>query len=334
MKNFQLTKYGEQPSFTLSDTEIPTAGPGKVVVRVHAAGWNPLDGMIARGEMRQLFSYKLPQTLGQEFAGVITEVGEGVSEFEVGQKVFGRPNMKEIGTFAEYVEVSVEDIAQMPATLSFVEAAALPLVMLTAYQAFTEKANIGKGSKVFIQGGAGGLGSVAIQVAKYLGATVATTVSTKDVEFARNLGADIVVDYRTQRYEDMVKDFDFVLDTLGGNESIRAMSVLAPGGKVVSVAGNPSQEMARDIAKPYLTPAMWWLSRKERAAAKRQGVSYEFLFMHESGEQLKQLTPAIENGTIRPQVGEVLSLEQTEQVFRLGSRKRGKAVIEIAGEAK
>ncbi|NDR53515.1 MULTISPECIES: NADP-dependent oxidoreductase [unclassified Actinomyces] len=331
MKAYALTSYRNGGTLEWIEVPEPVAGPGQVVVDIRAAGLNPLDRMIAAGQFRQLISYRLPQVLGQELAGVVTEVGPGVENFTVGDHVFGRPGINRIGTFTQSIAVDADDLAPMPAELGFAEAASLPLVLLTAAQAFMEKARVKPGDKVFIQGGTGGLGSIAIQLAKHLGATVATTVSTKNVDLARELGADVVVDYRTQRYEDHVKDYDVVLDTLGKEETLRSMKVLRPGGTMVSVVGAPDSEFAAQLGKPILKPVMWMMSRGVRRAAKRQGVAYKFLFMRADGSRLAQLTPAIEDGSIKPLVGHTFELGELEQAMELsasGKAAPGKIVVE------
>lgn len=315
MKVFALTRYGKSEGLQFVHIPEPTPGEGEVLVHVKAAGYNPLDGMLARGELRAVLPYRLPQTLGNEFSGVVKALGPGVESFAVGDEVFGRPDMEHIGSFAPLIALKAADLAHKPSNLSHVEAASMPLTLLTAIQAFTEVANVGPGNKVFIQGGTGGLGSLAVQVAKQLGATVATTVSGRNRELAQELGADVVVDYREERYEQVLKDYDLVLDTRGGAESIRSMQVLRPGGTLISLVGPPTASFARQFGKALLAPVMNLLSWKTRRAAKWAGVEYRFLFMHESGEQLLQWLPLIEDGTIRPIVGTVLPFDRVGEAF-------------------
>lgn len=332
MKAFTLTSYADGGATQWADVPAPVAGPGQVVVGVRAAGLNPLDAMIARGDFKQLLPYKLPLILGQEVAGDVLAVGSGVTDYAVGDKVFTRLPIDAIGGFAEQVAVDAAQVAPMPANLTYAEAAGLPLVLLTAIQAFTEKAPIKPGDKVFIQGGTGGLGSIAIQVAKHLGATVATTVSTKNVELAKTLGADVVIDYRTQNYEEHISGYDIVLDTLGKGETTRSMKVLAPGGTLVTVVGAPDTDFAAQLGKKALTPVMWFLSRKERAAAKKLGVTYKFLFMRAEADQLKNYTPAIESGAIKPLVAQTLPFDRLEEALNLlaaGKGGPGKIVVEM-----
>lgn len=332
MKAFTLTSYKDGGTTAWADLPAPVAGPGQVLIQVRAAGLNPLDDMIARGDFKQLLPYKLPLVLGQEVAGDVLAVGSGVTAFSVGDKVFTRLPIDAIGGFAEQVAVDATQVAPLPAGLSYTEAAGLPLVLLTAIQAFTEKAPIKPGDKVFIQGGTGGLGSIAVQVAKHLGATVATTVSTKNVELAKSLGADVVIDYRTQNYEELISGYDIVLDTLGKGETTRSMKVLAPGGTLVTVVGNPDTDFAVQLGKKALKPVMWFLSRKERAAAKKLGIDYKFLFMRAEASQLVDYTPALESGAIKPLVAQVLPFDRLEEALKLlasGKGGPGKIVVEM-----
>lgn len=330
MRALVLTRYGAP--FEWADVPMPQAGEGEVLIRVHAAGLNPLDDMIRRGDMKSLHSYHLPHVMGNDLAGVVVDVGSGVSGVAEGEEVYARPSFDRLGAFAEYVSLPASDVAPKPKNLTMVEAASLPLVTLTAMQAFTEKTSVGPDSKVFIQGGAGGLGSAAIQVAKMLGAAVATTVGTADVQLAHELGANIVVDYRTQQYEDFIQDFDVVLDTLGGVEIKRSMRTLRPGGTLVSVIGKPDADLARQIGKPYLAPVMRFLGRKERAAAKAANVTYKFLFMRADGNQLARITEAVEAGLIRPLVAHAFPfVNLAEELAELGKKKAGagKTVVEV-----
>ncbi len=329
MKALVLVQYG-QP---LEWQEIPKPHPqtGEVLVKVHAVSINPLDNMIQRGAMKSLYSYKLPQIVGNDLAGTIEEVGAGVADFQVGDSVFARPAMDQLGAFAEYAIVRATDLAHAPVKIPLAEAAALPLVSLTAVQAFTEKTAVGPGTKVFIQGGAGGLGSIALQVAKMLGATVAVTVGTSDIALAHELGADIVVDYKTQKYEDYVKDFDVVLDTLGGKEINRSMQVLRKGGTIVSVIGSPDVELAAQLGKPFLKPIFYLLSRKERAAARQAGVTYKFLFMRANGEQLTRIAESVDAGFIKPVIGQVIPFNEIPEALNPSTPKTnpGKIVAEV-----
>lgn len=333
MRAYGISGYQRDASLNWLEVPQPAAGPGEVLVRIRSTALNPLDLKIARGELKQLFGYSLPQPLGQEFAGDIIAVGEGVTGFKPGDAVFARPGMQAIGAFAEQIAVPAADVAPLPAGLSYAEAASLPLVLLTAIQAFTEQVQLKPGDRVFIQGGSGGLGSVAIQVAKHFGAHVATTVSTRNVELVKQLGADQVIDYRAERYDEQLRDYDVVLDTLGGAETQRAMRVLRPGGTLVSVSGAPDGSVAQVAKKPLLRPLLQLLSLRERRAAKRLGVNYRFLFMTENGRQLCDFSEALSSGAIKPVIGHTFSFEQLPEAFALlasGKSNPGKIVIEVA----
>lgn len=338
MKTYQVPHYGDISQMQWNEYPIPEPGAHEVVVKVAASGVNPVDIMIAHGDFKLLFPQKTPFTLGNEFAGTVSAVGTAVTRFAVGDEVFARPHEKYMGTFAQYTLAHEDDVALKPTNLSMVEAASIPLVMLTAIQAFTEKTTVGPQSKVFIQGGTGGLGSIAIQVAKHLGAFVATTVSTPNVELAKDLGADVVVDYRTENYEEILRDYDMVLDTLGGDETTRAMKILTPGGTLVSVVGPPDTSLADAANKPWLKPLMFAMSRKARATAKKLNVQYKFLLMHADGAKLDEYRPALESGEIYPVVGSVFAFENVDQALELAEAgkikgqpkpKPGKIVVEM-----
>lgn len=334
MRAYVLESYRNGGQQRWAEVAEPHVSDGQVLVDIRSAGVNPLDRMIADGTFRHLIRYRLPQVMGQEFAGIVTAVGAGVSGYQVGDRVFGRPDVRRPGTFADRIAVDVADIAPMPDGLTFAEAAGLPLVLLTAAQAFTETVRVTPGDKVFIQGGTGGLGSMAVQVAAYLGATVATTVSSPSKDLARQLGAEVVIDYHTERYEDVLRDYDVVLDTLGGGETVRAMSVLRPGGTLISVVGPPDPGFARDLGRPLLAPVMRLLSARVRRAAGKRGLVYRFLFMRANGRQLADYTPAVESGRIRPVIGHTVGIGDLTDALGLsasGHSRPGKIVV-VAGE--
>jgi len=301
-----------------------------VLVQVHAAGLNVLDEKIRAGEFRQILRYELPQILGNDLAGTVIGAGAQVTGFKVGDEVYARPDKDRIGTFAERIAVAEADLAPKPVTISFEEAAGLPLVALTAWQALVERGHLRAGQRVLIHAGSGGVGTIAIQLAKHLGATVATTVSAGNVDFVRGLGADVVIDYRTEDFEQLLDGYDLVLDSLGGKNLEKSLRVLRPGGKVIGIAGPPDPAFARDLgANAVLRLAMTVLSSRIRRQARRLGVTYEFLFMRASGRQLREITALVDSGVLRPVVGQVFDFEQTVQAMEsLGQGGiRGKAVI-------
>lgn len=331
MKAFMVEKYGDQAGMRAAETPDPQVGADDVLVKIHAAGVNPLDLRIRNGDFKAFMPYRLPLVLGNDLAGTVVRVGPSVTRFAVGDEVYARPDKDRIGTFAELIAVRQDDLAPKPATLTMAEAASLPLVALTAWQALVERARMQPGQKVLVHAGAGGLGSIAVQLAKALGAHVATTVSTAKVDLARGLGADVVIDYRTQDFEKVLDGYDVVLDSLGGDNLAKSLRVLKPGGMVISVAGPPDPDFARELgANPILRLAMAALSFRTRRNARRHGAKYSFLFMKASGDQLRELTPLIDTGRIRPVVDRVFPFEETLQAMEYvekGRAKAGKVVV-------
>jgi len=328
MKAFVVDKY--KAPLQLAEVAEPVVGDHDVLVEVRAAGLNQLDEKIRAGEFKQILPYKLPLILGNDVAGIVLRVGAKVRGFKPGDEVYGRPDQNRIGTFAERIAVAEADLALKPASISIEEAGSLPLVALTAWQALVEKGNVRAGQKVLIHAGAGGVGSIAIQLAKHLGATVATTASGSNADFVRELGADIAIDYRTQDFGQLLSGYDLVLDSLGGTNLEKSLHVLRPGGKAIGIAGPPDPAFAREIgANPVLRLAVTGLSSGIRRQARKLGVSYEFLFMRASGDQLRQITALIDSGALRPVVGKVVSFDQTPEALRALERGgiRGKAVI-------
>jgi alcohol dehydrogenase len=328
MRAFVVSQY--KGPLQEADVPEPVAGEHDVLVQVEAAGLNMLDEKIRAGDFKQLLRYKLPQILGNDVAGTVIGVGAKVQGFRLGDEVYARPGKDRIGTFAERIAVAEADLALRPATVSFEEAASLPLVALTAWQALVERGNLQPGQRVLVHAGAGGVGTIAIQLAKHLGATVATTVSAGNADFVRKLGADIVVDYRNQDFEQLLDGYDLVLDSLGGKNLEKSLRVLRPGGKAIGIAGPPDAAFAREIgAKSVLRLVMTVLSSRVHRQARRLGVTYEFLFMHASGAQLRQITALVDDDALRPVVGRVFDFDQTVQAVQSLEKGgiRGKAVI-------
>src|SRR3954447_19862901 len=247
----------------------PTGGDEDVLVDIDAAGLNLLDAKVRDGEFKLFLPYKAPFVLGHDVAGVVSRVGSGVERFAVGDEVYARPRDGRIGTFAERIAVHEDDLALKPASLSMAEAASVPLVALTAWQALIERANLQPGQKVLIHAGSGGVGTYAIQLAKHLGATVATTTGTSNVEWVRGLDADVVIDYKTQDFEHIVQDYDVVLDSQGGDTLAKSLRVLKPGGIAIGIAGPPDPAFARQLGRSFpLLPVMALLSMRTRRAAR------------------------------------------------------------------
>ena len=299
MKAFVVTRYGPD-GLEAADVPAPTVGPRDVLVDVRAASINPLDKMVRNGEFKQLLKYKPPFTLGHDVSGVITQVGSEVRDFKIGDEIYARPRDLRIGTFAEQIAIDSDDVSPKPTSLSFEEAAAVPLVALAAWQALVGLASVKPGQKVLVHAGAGGLGSTVIQVAKHLGAHVATTAHSKDVEKVRALGADEVVDYTSTDFAEVLTGYDVVLDSLGTASLEKSLTVLKPGGLAISVVGPPDPHMADQLGKPLLKPVMALLSRKIRSRAKKLGVRYSFLFMEANGTQLTTLAALYDDGILKP----------------------------------
>ncbi len=330
MKAFAISRY----KGPLKAVEIPepVVGEHDVLIQVRAAGLNQLDEKIRAGEFKQILPYQLPLTLGHDVAGVVQQVGAKVQAFKPGDEVFGRPRKDSIGAFAQRIAVPEADLALKPASISFEEAGSVPLVALTAWQALVERGSVQPGQKVLIHAGAGGVGSFAIQLAKHLGASVATTASASNADFVRELGADTVIDYRSENFEQLLSGYDLVLDSLGGENLKKSLRILKPGGKAIGISGPPDPAFAREAGlNPVLRLAITGLSAGIRRQAKGLGVSYEFLFMKASGEQLSQLASLIDAGAVRPVVGRVFPFDQTVQALEGLAQGgiRGKAVISL-----
>jgi NADPH:quinone reductase-like Zn-dependent oxidoreductase len=308
----------------------PKVGERDVLVDVHVAGVNMLDAKIRDGEFKLILPYKAPFILGHDLAGVVARVGSAATRFSVGDQVYGRPRDGRVGTFAERIAVDEDDLAIKPASLSMADAASVPLVALTAWQALVERANLQPGQKVLIHGGSGGVGTYAIQLAKHLGATVATTTGTSNLEWVRDLGADVVLDYRTQDFETVVDDYDVVLDSRGGDTLAKSLRVLKPGGTAIGLAGPPDPDFARQQGlRLPLRLAMTGLSLKTRRAARHHGVRYSFLFMRASGAQLDEIAKLIDAKVLRPIVDRTYPFDDAPQALAHveGGRTKGKVVI-------
>jgi NADPH:quinone reductase-like Zn-dependent oxidoreductase len=335
MKAFLIRKY----KGPLEQAEVPTPEicPDDVLVEIAASSLNQLDEMLRVGTFKATLPYPMPLILGNDFAGRVIAVGAQVSNFKIGDQVYGKPNQSRIGTFAEFIAVNQADIALQPTSISDAEAASLPLVGLTAWQAMVEKGGVKPGSKVLIHGGAGGVGSIAIQLAKYLGATVATTVGTANIDFVKALGADTVIDYKQQDFAQELSGFDLVLDTQGGETLIKSLGILRPGGKAIGIAGPPDAAFARAAnLNPLLRFVIGLLSSKVVKKAKALGVGYEFLWVHSSGAQLEKLSALVDSNKIKPILGREFTFNQTpEALAALASGKmgRGKGVVMIGSEA-
>lgn len=332
MRAFVLERYGKKRALRSIDIPTPELRDDEVLVEVHAAGVNLLDSKIRNGEFKLILPYRLPLVLGHDVAGIVVKVGPRVRLFKPGDEVYARPDDFRIGTFAEYVPVREASLALKPKGLSMEEAASIPLVGLTAWQALVEKAELKRGQKVFIQAGSGGVGTFAIQLAKHLGATVATTASAANVGLVKGLGADVVIDYKTQDFEDVLRDYDMVLNSQDGKTLEKSLRVLKGGGKLISISGPPDPEFGKEIAAPgFVKLVMRLLSSGVRRKAQGQGTGYSFLFMKANGSQLREITRLIEDGAIRPVIDRIFPFESTNEALAYveAGRAKGKVVIKV-----
>lgn len=332
MKAFILESYGAKRALRLADVLEPELREDEVLVQVHAAGVNQLDSKIRDGQFKLILPYRLPLILGHDVAGVVVKVGPRVRQFKPGDEVYARTDDFRIGTFAEFVPVKESSLAPKPQGLTMEEAASIPLVGLTAWQALVETAKLSKGQKVFIQAGSGGVGTFAIQLARHLGATVATTTSAANFELVKSLGADVAIDYRTQDFEDVLHDYDVVLNSQDGKTLGKSLRVLKGGAKLVSISGPPDPAFGRNIAAlAFVRLVMRLLSSGVRRRARGRGIDYSFLFMRANGGQLREITRLIEAGAIRPVVDKIFEFESTNEALAYADagHAKGKVVIKI-----
>ncbi|MDQ8144132.1 NADP-dependent oxidoreductase [Chryseobacterium sp. CFS15] len=332
MKAFSISRYKKESSLELVDLPEPIVKDHEVLVEIHAASVNLLDSKIKSGEFKLILPYKMPLVLGHDVAGIIVKTGAKVKNFKVGDEIYSRPSDFHIGTFAEFISIDEKDVALKPTNISMEEAASIPLVGLTAWQALIEQSNVQNGQKVFIQAGSGGVGNFAIQLAKYMGATVATTASEKSFDVLKNLGADVLIDYKTQDFEDALIDYDIVLNSQDNKTLEKSFEVIKPGGKIVSISGPPTPVFAEEHRLPwYVKLATRFLSSKIRKRAKKQNVNYSFLFMTANGKQLSEITHLIETGKIKPVIDKVFAFEKTNDALQYieSGRAKGKVVIKM-----
>lgn len=332
MKAFVIDRYSKKETGRIAEAPEPELRDDDVLIQIHAAGVNALDVKIRKGEFKLILPYRMPLVLGHDVAGKVVKVGTRVRNFKLGDEVFARPDDFRIGTFAEFIAVKEASLAHKPANLNMEEAASIPLVALTSWQVLVEIAKLKKGQKVFIQAGSGGVGSIAIQLAKHLGAFVATTTSTSNVEWVKSLGADVVIDYKRQDFSTELRDYDVVLNSLGSDELKKSLRILRPGGHLVSISGPPTPAFsaAQGLAWP-LRQVLRLLSYGIRKQARQRGVTYSFLFMRADGDQLGKIASLIEAGAIRALVDRVFPFEATADALAYveQGRAKGKVVIRV-----
>ena len=309
MKAAQISAYGGKDVLQINDVEKPGAGPEQVLVEVYAAAVNPFDVTVREGGAQQMSALNFPATLGGDVAGVVAEIGEGVTGFEVGQAVYGQAHaLSGLGSFAEFSPVKAAQLAGKPTSLDFTATAAVPLVSGSAYQALVEHLNLQPGQKILIQGGGGGIGSVAVQLAKHLGAHVTATAAADDLDYVRGLGADEVIDYQSQDFTQLVHDLDAVFDTVGGETNTKSYGILKPGGILVSMAAQPDE-----------------------ALAKQHDVQSIHQFTHTTTENLTKIAELIDSGVLKIRVDKVFPLDQAAEALEYAKtgHPHGKVVIQV-----
>ena len=331
MKAMIIDRYGKVP-MRMAEVPTPEINEYEVLAEIHAASINPIDFKIRDGKVKMLLKYEMPLILGNDFAGVITKVGSKVTRFKVGDEIYARPRKNKIGTFAEYIAIHEDDIALKPKNLSFEEAASIPLVGLTSYQALHDIMQLQKGQKILIHAGSGGVGTFAIQLAKIMGATVTTTASEAGVNLVTSLGADEIINYKTEKFEDILKNYDAVFDTIGGATLEKSFNIIKSGGNIVSVSGMPNARFGKEFGSGFFKTLLFSLaSKKLTALEKKHNAQYSFLFMKPSGDQLRTIANYIKAGQIKPVIDRVFPFEDAQKAMEYSEsgRAKGKIIVKM-----
>lgn len=332
MKALTFKRYGRSPDIGFAEVPRPTLKPDELLVEVHAAALNPIDNMIMTGLFKPVLKLQLPAVIGSDLAGVVVEVGSRVTRFKVGDAIFASLFDRGTGSLAELAAVPQDVAAPKPANLDFVQAASIPMVGLTSWQALKERAHLQAGQNVFIPAGSGGIGSFAIQLAKHFGAKVATTTSTANVQWLSDLGADEVLDYKQLAFETVLRGYDSVLGTLRGDTIEKSLEVLKPGGRIVSLVGPLDKAFARARGLNFFQAFVFGLmSRRIMGLAKKKGVSYSFLFVRPDGAQLEEIGGLLESERIRPVIDKVFAFERATEALQYlaQGRAKGKVVVQL-----
>lgn len=332
MKALTFKRYGKSPDIGFMDVLVPVLQPDEMLVEVHAVGLNPIDNMITTGMFKAVLKFELPVTMGSDLAGIVKEVGSRVTRFKPGDAVFASLFDLGRGSLAEFAVVPEHVAAFKPNNLDFVQAASIPMVGLTSWQALKERAKVQPGQKVFIPAGAGGIGTFAIQLAKHFGVKVGTTTSTANVQLVSDLGADEVVDYKKQEFEQVLRDYDMVLGTLRGDSIEKSVGILKSGGKIVSLIGPLDAAFATARRLNFVLKFVFGLmSRKIKRLAAQQDVDYSFLFVRPDGKQLGEIGELLESERIRPVIDKVFPFEQAKEAleYLAQGRAKGKVVVHL-----
>jgi NADPH:quinone reductase-like Zn-dependent oxidoreductase len=332
MKALILKRYGKANQLAFADIPRPTIKPDEILVQVHAVGLNPIDNKIPTGAFKPIIKFQLPAIMGSDVAGVVVEVGNRVTRFKPGDAIFASTFDLDTGTLAEFAVVPERVAALKPENLDFVQAASIPMVGLTSWQALKERARLKSGQKVFIPAGSGGIGTFAIQLAKYLGAKVGTTTSTANIDLVKRLGADEVIDYKKQAFEEFLQGYDVVLGTVMGDGVEKSLQILKPKSSVVSLVGPPDAAFARARGMNFLMKFVFGLlSSKIIRQAKKRDAEYSFLFVHPDGNQLAEIGKLLDAGRIVPVIDKVFPFDQTKEALAYleEGRAKGKVVVKI-----
>ncbi|MDC8783613.1 NADP-dependent oxidoreductase [Roseateles koreensis] len=332
MKALTFKRYGKSPEIGFTDVPLPALKPDEVLVQVYAVGLNPIDNMIPTGTFKPVLPFKLPATMGNDLAGVVTQVGGRVTRFKPGDEVFACLFDLGRGALAEFAVVPESAAALKPANLDFVQAASVPMVGLTSWQALKERAQLRPGQKVFIPAGSGGIGTFAIQLAKQLGAKVGTTTSTGNVPLVRRLGADEIVDYKKQEFENVLQGYDVVLGTVRGDAIEKSTAILKPGGQIVSIVGPLDAAFGHAKRLNFVLRFVFGLmSHKITRLAKKRGASYSFLFVRPDGDQLRQIGELLKEERIQPVIDKVFPFEQAKEAlaYLAQGHAKGKVVVKL-----
>lgn len=332
MKAFILTRYSKNIQLEFADIPRPTIKPNEILVQVHAVGLNPIDNIIPKGTFKPILKFKLPATMGSDLAGIVMEVGNLVTRFKPGDAVFASIFDLGTGSLAEFAVVPESAAAIKPFNLDFVQAASIPMVGLTSWQALKERAGIKPGQKVFIPAGSGGIGTFAIQLAKHLGAKVGTTTSAGNVDLVRSLGADEVIDYKKLEFDDVFRNYDVVLGTIKGDVIEKSLQILKPNSVIVSIVGPLDAAFAKARGMNFFMKLVFGLmSYKIIRQANQVGTKYSFLFVQPNGDKLADIGKLIESGHIVPVIDKVFPFDQTKEALaylELG-RSKGKVVVKV-----
>jgi NADPH:quinone reductase-like Zn-dependent oxidoreductase len=327
MKALQIVKYGDlKDSLTIGEIEKPSVNSNDILVAVKAVSLNPIDFKLAEGKLKEMVHLNLPSTIGFDVSGVVTEIGDDVTDFEIGDEVYSRVPQEQMGTLTEYASVRSDVVAKKPASISFEEAAGLPLTGLTAIQAL-EKVGIKEGDRVLIHAGSGGVGSFAIQYAKAKGAIVYTTTSSTNVDWVKALGADRVIDYKTEDYKKIANNLDIVFDTLGGDYTLDAFEIIKEGGKVTSIVGPPDEETAKNMGMTD-----YKLPEKLSKLINEKSADYKLTWMQPNSKQLDEITSLVDDGSIKPVVDKVYAFKNSIEAYQYlaTGRAKGKVIITLS----